>query len=95
MVRIVANDWAELTNMSRAIAVATDEYGVTQGNQMIWTATNYLGAYTGSSCSDWTSSSSALRTTVGNSSAATTLWSAWDTNYQCSNGSTRLYCLEQ
>jgi len=94
MVRVVANDWTDLTD-TIAVALATDEYGVTQGNQMVWTATDFTGAYTGSSCSNWTSASSALTTTVGNSSAGTTLWTAWNTSYQCSTGSTRLFCVEQ
>lgn len=38
MVRIVANDWTDLTD-TIAVALATDEYGVTQGNQMVWSAT--------------------------------------------------------
>jgi hypothetical protein len=92
-VRVLSNDWADLTD-TIAVAFATDEFGVTQGNQMVWTATDFTGAYTGASCSNWTSTSAALTTTVGNSSAGSTTWTAWNTAYAC-NLAARLFCLEQ
>lgn len=91
----VANDWADLVDGGNLINKI-----LTTANGSVWSSwvwTNIAADGTANSetnnCSSWTSNSTAISSTIGQSSAANSTWTDYGT-YHCGNPY-GLYCFEQ
>lgn len=95
--KIVANNWADLTDGELQNGINIDESGkviVTNMYTGAWTGTNSLGNIQTPNCVDWTSRSTRLQGVRGGV-GATYFWSAGAyPTQECSNGF-YLYCIEQ
>jgi hypothetical protein len=87
----IADDWSDLTDATLAAAIDRTEIG-TQVPSLVWTGTDASGQTTGSTCVDWTSSSSASIARIGSAAATDSGWTSTN-NDSCTN-SYRLYCFQ-
>lgn len=73
-------------------SISITELGTTPGTNQAWTGTSNMGVSSGSSCTNWTSNSSGVNGTYGNSSSVAYQWIIQG-GANCAN-TYRLYCLE-
>ena len=96
---LIANDWSDLTDGTIARAIVTTEFGLvrdataTTTAHVSWTGTTPSGAGSTLHCNGWTTTSMALRGTVGRQADGDTRWTEYGQAF-CSV-SARLYCVEQ
>ena len=87
----VADSWTDLVDGSLDAAINITQTGASNSNRDVWTATNTNGAYSFSSCSDW--SSTGGFGTYGESEDTNSQWTNRSSE-SCGN-SNYLYCFEQ
>jgi len=91
--RVVARDWADLTDRSLEAPISLDENGE-EVLDSVWTATDAQGNAAGVNCQGWTSSAMGDLGSRGISPDTGDSWSLASGNAACS-ASLRLYCFEQ
>lgn len=90
--KVVALNWSDLTDGTLLRPIAADEFGTPVSSaQDVWTATNGSGAYTGSSCGDFTGTSGSA--VVGSTSRIDSGWTL--ANTAACGALKRLYCVQQ
>jgi hypothetical protein len=87
----IANDWTDLTDATLAAPIDRTENGI-QVASPVWTGTDASGQTTGSTCTDWTSSSSAILGRAGTTAATDAGWTSADVD--ACVGSHHLYCFQ-
>jgi hypothetical protein len=91
---VVAAGWAGLIASSGPSITVTELLASMSGSE-VWTATDGTGAFTGASCSDWTTlvHSPSTTATVGVAGSGST----WTSDYAqyCDYGYQHLYCFQQ
>ncbi len=93
---VVANSFAELAGTAKsplARAIDMDEFGNTQTNVNVWTATHPDGTAIVPNCSDFVPNPNDANATVGSSSTMNTTWTE-ATTLPCTTFA-HLYCVEQ
>jgi hypothetical protein len=94
---VVANDWADLTDGTIALAIDVDEAGTTVAPSLVWTSTNPFGGDTlafspNLCCDNWLDT---VKNAVnGSTTAADFEWSNAG-QASCAFGDRRLYCFQQ
>lgn len=89
----VANNFTDLTDGSLDIRINRNELNAAVGNTNVWTGANGSGVATANTCTDWTTSSSTIRGTIGRTDRVDNGWSNYNVHY-C-NQTRRLYCVQQ
>jgi hypothetical protein len=93
--KIIAQDWADLTDGTIAAPIDRDEKGGLVNAKEVWTGTLPNGAFRGGdNCNNFTSTSDELTTAVGVSDQAGNAWThVYEQN--CDRTEPRIYCFEQ
>jgi hypothetical protein len=90
----IANDWADLVDGTLSAPIDHDEFGAGGYVAGVWTATLWDGSLVaGSTCGDWSSSSSSDSGAAGVTSLSSNGWSAF--GYGTCDTALSLYCFEQ
>jgi hypothetical protein len=87
----IASDWTDLTDATLAAPIDRTENGI-QVASPVWTGTDASGQTTGSTCADWTSSSSANLGRAGATASTDAGWTTTDVD-TCAS-SYHLYCFQ-
>ena len=94
---VVATSWSGLLSGSLLSPIVCDEHrqcGQFAQNPWVWTSTGADGSWTGSSCSDWTSTTQTMGVFVGDCAQRNDSWSAVIDPALCGPGGLHLYCIQ-